>query len=498
MTADLLIENFETLAAAPGGVPKLRRLILSLAVRGELVSNALPSKIASSHVANAPHPIPQSWRWQPLGDLVEILDSQRVPVSSVERNRRTSGKDPSQLTPYYGATQQTGWIDSHLFDEELLLLGEDGVPFDEPYKSKAYLITGKSWVNNHAHVLRGCVGMVVNRYLVHWLNVFDYEGTISGTTRSKLTQGKMIEIPVPLPPLPEQRRIVAKVDELMTLCNALEAQQEAAQKTQSALTHSALHHLTTATTPADFSSRWNFISRNFRSLEARPKNVAELRKAILRLAVEGWLIPGHGATHWPTHEFHTIAQISGGVTKGRKLVGRKMLELPYLRVANVQRGFLDLGVVKNIEIAADELNRYRLQPNDVLIVEGGDWDKVGRAAIWRGEISVCLHQNHIFRARVDPNIVHPEWIQLALNSPLGREYFEGASKQTTNLASINMTQLRAFPVPLPPIDYQDKALAKVDELMKLCDALEAGLARERAAADWLFDAVVARLMETAA
>jgi type I restriction enzyme S subunit len=135
---------------------------------------------------------------------------------------------------------------------------------------------------------------------------------------------------------------------------------------------------------------------------------------------------------------------------------------------------------------------------DVLIVEGGDWDKVGRAAIWHGEIDVCLHQNHIFRARVDTSVVRPEWIQLALNSPVGRGYFEGASKQTTNLASINMTQLRAFPVPLPPIDYQVKALAKVGALMRLCDELEAGLTRERADADRFFDAVVARLVEKAA
>jgi type I restriction enzyme S subunit len=193
-----------------------------------------------------------------------------------------------------------------------------------------------------------------------------------------------------------------------------------------------------------------------------------------------------------------VAKISGGVTKGRRLIGRRLIELPYLRVANVQRGFLNLEVVKTIAIASDELDRYRLLPEDVLVVEGGDWDKVGRAAIWRGEIDVCLHQNHIFRARVDRAVVRPEWVQLALNSSGGRAYFEGASKQTTNLASINMTQLRGFPVPLPSVQDQIKTLVSVEALLKLCDELEAGLKRERADADRLFDAVVAGLMEGAA
>ena len=159
--------------------------------------------------------------------------------------------------------------------------------------------------------------------------------------------------------------------------------------------------------------------------------------------------------------------------KGKNLRGLKTTIFPYLRVANVQRGFLDLGVVKKLEIRSDEIDRYRLRKGDVLMTEGGDWDKLGRAAIWNDAIQNCIHQNHIYRIR-SANIgdLLPQWIMLFANSLLGRSYFEGASKQTTNLASINMTQLRSCPLPLPPIAEQRRIVAKVDRLMALCYQLE--------------------------
>ncbi|WP_212632932.1 hypothetical protein [Pseudomonas borbori] len=99
--------------------------------------------------------LPSGWAQCSLEDCVEILDSLRVPINNSERQQRIEGKTADQLYPYYGATGQVGFIDSFLFDEELVALGEDGVPFFEPMKSKAYMLHGKTWVNNHAHVLRG-------------------------------------------------------------------------------------------------------------------------------------------------------------------------------------------------------------------------------------------------------------------------------------------------------------------------------------------------------
>ncbi len=173
--------------------------------------------------------LPSGWTWTSLVNCVDILDSIRVPINSTERESRISGKPPDQLYPYYGATGQVGWIDDFLFDEELILLGEDGAPFLDSTKNKAYLINGKSWVNNHAHVLRALFGLLLNPLLCHYLNTFDFHGYVTGTTRLKLNQAPMRQIPVPLPPFPEQQRIVTKIEELFT---NLDAGVEALRKIQ--------------------------------------------------------------------------------------------------------------------------------------------------------------------------------------------------------------------------------------------------------------------------
>lgn len=156
--------------------------------------------------------LPEGWRVESLGKCVDILDNRRIPLSSLERDIRIKNKDISILYPYYGATQQTGYIDDYIFDEELILLGEDGVMFYDKDKPKAYLISGKSWVNNHAHVLRAKNNIALNKYLLNFLNTFHYKGFVSGATRLKLNQSRMAKIPIPLPTLPQQEKIVKVLD----------------------------------------------------------------------------------------------------------------------------------------------------------------------------------------------------------------------------------------------------------------------------------------------
>ena len=137
---------------------------------------------------------------------MDILDNQRVPVNASERLKRNGD------VAYYGATGQVGTIDKAIFNETLILLGEDGVPFFDPTKHKAYEISGPSWVNNHAHVLRARPERINQRYLLHFLNIFNYSGYVNGATRLKLTQGDLKRIPVPVPSLEKQGRIVEKLD----------------------------------------------------------------------------------------------------------------------------------------------------------------------------------------------------------------------------------------------------------------------------------------------
>lgn len=147
--------------------------------------------------------------------------------------------------------------------------------------------------------------------------------------------------------------------------------------------------------------------------------------------------------------------MQAGIAKGAKAL-RDPVELPYLRVANVQAGALDLAEVKTIEVDRSDVARYSLRAGDVLMTEGGDFDKLGRGTIWTGEIEPCLHQNHVFAVRCDLKKILPEWLSWVSGSHYGRRYFMLCSKQSTNLASINSTQLKAFPLPLPSLAQQQK------------------------------------------
>ena len=158
---------------------------------------------------------------------VEIWDTLRKPVNAKERQSRIEGKDIGELYPYYGATGQVGYIDGYISDGEYVLLGEDGAPFLQPTATKAYLIHGKAWVNNHAHVLRSKYN---NAFLCYYLNSFDYQGFVSGTTRLKLTQAAMKQIPIPAPPLSEQKHIVSRIEELFSQLDASVAELKTAKE----------------------------------------------------------------------------------------------------------------------------------------------------------------------------------------------------------------------------------------------------------------------------
>ncbi len=162
---------------------------------------------------------------------------------------------------------------------------------------------------------------------------------------------------------------------------------------------------------------------------------------------------------WEVYSLNEVAQVGSGVTLGREVQGVSAVELPYLRVANVQDGYIDLSDVKTVRVFRAEVPNYTLQDGDVLMTEGGDFDKLGRGAVWRGQISTCLHQNHIFRVRADRERLLPDFLASVSASHIGKTYFLRSSKQTTNLASINSTQLKAFPVPCPSLDEQYRVIA---------------------------------------
>ncbi len=163
---------------------------------------------------------------------------------------------------------------------------------------------------------------------------------------------------------------------------------------------------------------------------------------------------------WKKLPLDHVAHVQTGLAKGKKDI-KNPHTLPYLRVANVQDGYLDLSIIKSIEVEESNIERFLLKPGDVLLTEGGDFDKLGRGAIWQGEINPCLHQNHIFVVRTKNDFLMPEFLSQLTGSAYGKSYFLKCSKQSTNLASINSTQLKEFPVLLPPLTEQKKIVETI-------------------------------------
>ena len=179
---------------------------------------------------------------------------------------------------------------------------------------------------------------------------------------------------------------------------------------------------------------------------------------------------------WKKLSLSTVAEVRTGVAKGKQNL-KNPVELPYLRVANVQDGYIDVSSIKTIQIEKEQIERYSLKAGDVLMTEGGDFDKLGRGDVWNGEISPCLHQNHVFAVRTDTSKLSPHFLAALSASRYGKTYFLGCSKRSTNLASINSTQLKEFPVLFPPLAEQkkivqilsiwDKAIATTEQLLAI-------------------------------
>jgi type I restriction enzyme S subunit len=145
--------------------------------------------------------------------------------------------------------------------------------------------------------------------------------------------------------------------------------------------------------------------------------------------------------------------------------------VPYLRVANVQRGHLDLEEIKTIDATEDEISELELMPGDILLNEGGDIDKLGRGWVWSGEIPHCIHQNPVLRSRAASSEVEPRFLSHYANT-FGQKFFFDAGAQTVNLASISMSKLKSLPVPCPPIEEQNEIMRRVNRLLALADSIE--------------------------
>ena len=361
---------------------------------------------------------------------------------------------------------------------------------------------------------------VSNIYLLTLLKAYKriFIGMGAGGAQPNISREKLIATVFALPPKAEQNRIICKVDELMSLCEHLEQESLTSLDAHQQLVETLLATLTDSQNAEEFAENWERINQHFDTLFTTETSIEALKQTILQLAVMGKLVPQdpndepasellkrieqekaqlvkegkikkqkplppvsdeekpfHLPHGWEWCRFEDIVDIQSGITKGRNLLGRELISVPYLRVANVQRGYLDLSEIKTIEIPADEKDKYHVKSNDLLITEGGDWDTVGRTAIWTESSFYVANQNHVFKARPIINELNVKWLETFMNSFVSRNYFAGASKQTTNLASINKTQLRGCFIALPPISETSRILDQYISLLNVCDGLKSRL-----------------------
>lgn len=232
-----------------------------------------------------------------------------------------------------------------------------------------------------------------------------FESIGKGATVKGITLDDLKNLQIPLPPLPEQRRLAALLDK------------------------------------ADALRR--------KDRELLDKYDELVRGVFLEMF-------GDNGDHGKKSKLSEVADVVSGVTKGKKYNDQKLFEVPYMRVANVQDGFLDLSEIKTIEVPKIEIEKYLLRDGDVLLTEGGDPDKLGRGAVWQNQIENCIHQNHIYRVRVNRDVLVPQYLSAHVGSRYGKIYFLRAAKQTTGIATINSTQLKNFPVVVPDIERQQK------------------------------------------
>lgn len=271
---------------------------------------------------------------------------------------------------------------------------------------------------------------------------------VSGTSGRKRVQPEVfVSLSIPLPPLETQRAIVTRWQQAQAEIAALE-QQAVAVEEQSRQDFDAalgLRTLSLAQKPRMFALWWSESDRW--SVDAN------------RLRKMGFQETPHSL--YPAIHIEQIGEVTYGLQVCPERRPRDY-PMPYLRVANVQRGYVDLREIKEMEVSPQEMIRYRLESGDILLCEGNSADLVGRGAIWRGEIENCVHQNHVLRVRLDSSKALSEYILAYINSNAGQAYFRSKAKRTTNLASINSREVAQMLIPLPPLDIQRAIVRQVE------------------------------------
>ncbi|WP_437740876.1 restriction endonuclease subunit S [Sorangium sp. So ce1504] len=533
------VENFEVLSEATGGVSALRRLVLELAVRGRFTS----SRPAAHKDVEAPYPVPDDWCWSHGDDVFSFVtsgsrgwakyyaDEGPLFLRIGNLDYETTNLDLNSLQHVQPPTNAEG-VRTRVEPGDILIsiTGDTGMVGLVPPN------LGEAYINQHIALARPGP-KVVPAFVARALTTPSLLGRLQGAQRgikNSLGLEDVRRLRIPLPPLAEQRRIVAKVDQLMTLCDHLEARQAKKRETGTRLTKSALEALTSVEGPEEFDAAWKRVVENFDVLIDRAESAVELKSAIRNLAIRGAL------TNRKINEELGATQLERIEAERQRRVGAKEVrrmdsippvnsdEVPFpvpaswswTRLGNLcwkvadgphfspkyvaKEGGVPFLSGRNVKVDGFELenmkyvspedhrtfcDRIKPEPGDILYTKGGT---TGVALVNNldFEFSVWVH---VAVLKLYLANVFPQYVAMALNSPHCYAQSQKLTHGTGN-RDLGLTRMVLITLPLPPLEEQKRIVTRVEQLMKVCDELEARLRRAENRAAKLVEAVVQELI----
>jgi type I restriction enzyme S subunit len=539
----VLTDNLPLLAGAPNGIKKLRELILELAVRGKLVpqdSSDEPASellkrinhekvrlqssgelkkqklLAKIESKDEPHKLPLTWEWTRLGEITNFGTTtkiKKIPDDAWVLDLEDIEKDTSRLLERRRFSERNSLSDKNSFSRNDVLYGKL-----RPYLNKILVADSEGFCTTEILPFR-CHGpsdshffklALMSPYFLRYVNGKSY-----GMKMPRLGTEDGRQAAFPLPPLAEQHRIVAKVDELMALCETLEAQQANAESAHARLVQALLDSLTQASDAQDFATHWQCLSAHFDTLFTTESSIDALKQTLLQLAVMGKLVPQDPSDEPANNLLKKIQfekqrmvversikahksfpeisseEVPFSVPAGWKwtraeLVSLIIVDCPHSTAKFIPEGMLclDTNSFKQGRLIEHRLRyvdrktfnernaRLIPMPGDIVFAREG---LVGESIVIPGGVSCCLGQRvMLFR----PSHVSSEYFRLAISEPSSLARILAMHKGI-GAKHVNVADMRAALVPLPPLAEQHRIVAKVDELMTLCDQLKTRLRQAR-------------------
>ncbi|MBK7362088.1 MAG: restriction endonuclease subunit S [Micavibrio sp.] len=513
---------------APNGVKKLRELILELAIRGQLVpqkneeegvAELLNRKEKDAYDAFELFSVPQNWTWLTLNETGDIFNGNSI-NETTKANKYTGLKDGYPFI----ATKDVGYGSLDLNYENGVKIPKSEEKFKVAHKSAVLICSeggsaGKKIGLTDRDICFGnkLYANEVRDYIDSKYIFYVYQsGTFYSQFKERMTGiiggislNQFKSIPVPIPPLSEQNRIVSKINELMALCDTLEAQKSEAAHAHERLVKTLLDTLMQSQGAKEFQENWERIAKNFNILFTTEASVDALKENILQLAVTGKLVPQskkeisveneiiefskHNKNkskaefvedqnteglpeNWCLTAFaNIISLINYGTSK--KCIPDPT-KTPVFRIPNILNGKIDHCDLKHACFSKTELKKLALEAGDILIIRSnGSLSLVGQAAVVEEKDIKSLYAGYLIRIRALKSIIYPRFLTLQLSSPNMRKKIESFGRSTSGVNNINSRQIASLNIYVPPLEEQKRIVSKVDELISICDSLKDRLSK---------------------